>query len=110
MGWDGWIFAAVEAPPYKSLIASEHFEIKNSSYGEFRVDWEGFEPATSSVRWIKWEGKRGEKTSITSKMYQNHHTVRAYLYPNCSRIVPRYASVLSKERRPIALSRGGKKR
>src|SRR4030042_4092680 len=31
-------------------------------------------------------GQRGKKPAITSRMYQNHHTVLAYLYPNCSRI------------------------
>jgi hypothetical protein len=28
-----------------------------------------------------------EKPSITSILFQTHHTVLAYLYPNCSRIV-----------------------
>jgi hypothetical protein len=52
------------------------------------VDLAGFEPAASSVRWMSRKGKRGKKASITSTMCQNHHTVLAYLFPNCSRIVP----------------------
>jgi hypothetical protein len=31
------------------------------------------------------EAGRGKKLSITSTMCQNHHTVLAYLFPNCSR-------------------------
>jgi hypothetical protein len=68
------------------------------------VDLAGFEPAASSVRWMSRKGKRGKKASITSTMCQNHHTVLAYLFPNCSRIVP---SVWSKERRSEALSKWG---
>ena len=30
-------------------------------------------------------GKRGKKLSITSILFQNNHTVLAYLFPNCSR-------------------------
>jgi hypothetical protein len=33
-------------------------------------------------------GEKGEKLSITYNLCQNHHTVLAYLYPNCSRFVP----------------------
>ena len=49
------------APPYKSLTASKHLKVKNSSYGELRVDLEGFEPATSSVGLDIKVGEKGGK-------------------------------------------------
>jgi len=42
------------------------------------VDLAGFEPAISSVRWIKMQGKIGKKASTASNIAQKHHAVSAY--------------------------------
>jgi len=56
--------------------------------GGIPVDLAGFEPAASSVRWIKMQGEKEKMQFITSNISQNQHAVSAYQYPKCTRAVP----------------------
>jgi len=42
------------------------------------VDLAGFEPAASSVRWVKKQGNKEKKPSFTSNIAQNQHSISAY--------------------------------